>query len=63
MFKEAQFAGVYFAPFLLQLLIAAVPFFVCRWLLARLGILSRLWHLGLFELSLFVVILGAVVYQ
>lgn len=63
MFKEANFAGVYFSSFILQLLVAAVPFFACRWLLARLGLLSRLWHLGLFELSLFVLVLGAVVYQ
>lgn len=61
--KEAELAGVCFSPFIIELLLAAVVFFACRWLLARLGLLSRLWHLGLFELSLFILILSAVVYQ
>ena len=56
MLKEVEFAGIYFAPFVLNLLLAAPVFFVCRWLLGRCGVLSRIWYLALFELALFVVI-------
>lgn len=63
MVKEVELAGVCFSPFIVDLLVAAVAFFACRWVLARLGLLPWLWHLGLFELSLFILILCAVVYQ
>ncbi|PKU22176.1 DUF1656 domain-containing protein [Telmatospirillum siberiense] len=63
MSKEAELAGVYFSPFVIELLIAAVALLSLRWLLARMGLLSRVWHLGLFEISLFVMILCVVVYQ
>ena len=58
MFKEVEFAGIYFSPFVLHLLMAATVFFACRWLLGRLGLLSRIWYLALFELALFIVILS-----
>jgi len=61
--KEVELVGVCFSPFIVDLLLAAAAFFPCRWALARLGLLSRLWHLGLFEFSLFILILSAVVYQ
>ncbi len=61
--KEVDLAGVCFSPFVIDLLAAAAAFFLCRWVLARLGALSKLWHLGLFEISLFILILSAVVYQ
>jgi len=59
---EINVMGIYFPPFLLHLLIAAVPFFLCRWLAARSGLLFRLWNIGLVELSLFIFILSVVVY-
>ena len=58
MIKEAAFAGVYFSPFVPHLLLAVPVFWLCRRLLGRLGLLSRVWYLPLFELALFVVILA-----
>ena len=58
MLTEIEFAGVYFSPFALHLLMASVVFFLCRWLLGRVGWLAHIWYLALFELALFVVILS-----
>lgn len=63
MIKEAELGGIYFSPFVIESLIAAVLLLSLRWLLGRFGLLGRVWHPGLFEISLFVVILCAVVYQ
>jgi|GEM_PF-2310631 len=59
---EIDVLGVYLPPFLLHLLLAAPPFFLLRWAAARSGLLFRLWHTGLVELSLFILILTALVY-
>jgi uncharacterized membrane-anchored protein len=45
-----------------DLFIAAVVFFLLRWLCARSGLLSRVWHAALFELCLLVAALSLVVY-
>jgi hypothetical protein len=63
MLREIDIAGVCLSPFVLHLLETAVAFLVSRWLLARLGLISRLWHPALCELLLFVSILSAVGYQ
>ncbi|HVI51985.1 MAG TPA: DUF1656 domain-containing protein [Candidatus Sulfotelmatobacter sp.] len=61
--REFDVMGIYFPPFLLQLLMACVPFFGLRWLAARTGLLFKLWNVGLVELSLFIFILSALVYS
>lgn len=63
MIKEAELGGVFFSPFVIELLIAVAAFLSLRWLLGRMGLLSRIWHLGLFEISVFIMILCVVVYQ
>jgi hypothetical protein len=63
MTQEINIFGVCLSPFIGHLLFAVVPFFACRSLLARLGLLSRIWHPALFELSLFVSILAIVAYR
>jgi len=57
MLTEINVGGIYIAPFALHLLIAAPPFFLLRWLLSRLGLLSRVWYLALCELALFILVL------
>jgi len=63
MLQEINIFGVCLSPFTGHLLMAVAPFFACRWLLARFGLLSRLWHPALFELALFVSILSIVAYR
>ncbi len=57
MLTEIDLNGIYVAPFSLHLLLAAVVFFVLRWLLLRSGLLPRLWYLALAEVSLFVIVM------
>lgn len=63
MVQEINIFGVCLSPFVGHLLFAIVPFFACRWLLGRFGLLSRFWHPALFELALFVSILSIVAYR
>lgn len=63
MLHEIDLFGVYVSPFVIHMIAAAIPFFALRWLLARLGVLTRLGHTGLIELSLYVVVLSLVVYS
>ncbi|PWV61239.1 DUF1656 domain-containing protein [Plasticicumulans acidivorans] len=63
MLKEINIFGIVFAPFAWHLLLALPPFLLCRWLLARRGWLFKVWHTGLFELALYIIILSLVVYQ
>ena len=62
MTHELNLFGVYFAPFVGDLLWAALAFFILRSLLARTRLLARVWHPALFELCLFVSVLSATVY-
>jgi hypothetical protein len=62
MFTEAQFAGILFAPIVLYCLLGAIVFVPVRFVLGRLRIFSAVWHPALFELSLYLIITGAIVY-
>ncbi len=62
MLREINILGVFISPFAWHLLLALPPFLACRWLLARTGLLFKVWHTGLFELALYVLILSLVVY-
>jgi protein AaeX len=62
MIRELNLFGVYVAPFMGDFFVAAFVFFPLRWLCARSGLLSRVWHAALFELCLFVGALSLVVY-
>lgn len=63
MIRELNLFGVYVAPFMGDFLIAALVFLLLRWLCAVTGLLSRVWHVALFELCLFVFALTFVVYM
>ncbi len=58
MLQEIDFGGIYLPPFALHLLLATPIFFLCRWLLAKSGLLGRVWYLALFEVALFVIVLS-----
>jgi hypothetical protein len=61
MLREIDLTGIYVAPIVLYLMLATLVFLPCRWLLARLGVLSFVWYPALFEIALFGVILSLVV--
>jgi hypothetical protein len=62
MFTEAQLDGILFAPIVLSCLLGAIVFVPLRFVLGRLGIFSAVWHPALFELSLYLIIIGAIIY-
>jgi len=61
-FTEAQFGGILFAPIVLYCLLGAIIFVPIRFLLGRLRIFSAVWHPALFELALYLIITGAIIY-
>jgi hypothetical protein len=62
MSKEINFFGVYFAPFVGDLVVAFLLFLPLRWLCARTGLFAPFWHVAMVELCLFVVVLAFSVY-
>lgn len=62
MLNDVAILGVYLPALLVAVVAAVPPFLACRWLLGRAGLLSRVAYLPLFELSVFVMVLGAVAY-
>jgi protein AaeX len=58
---EVDLGGIYVSPFAIHLLEAAVVFLALRWVLARTGILDKVWYLALAEMAGFVLILFTVV--
>jgi hypothetical protein len=62
MFTEAQLGGILFAPIVLYCILAVVIFVPLRFVFGRLRVFSAVWHPALFELSLYLIITGAIVY-
>lgn len=60
MITEFAIGGVYVSPFFVTLLLALPGYLLCRGILARLGLIARLWYPPLFEVGLFIIILSAV---
>lgn len=61
MISEIDIRGVYVAPIVLYGVLALVPFLLCRYLLARLGVIGFVWHPSLFDVALYVSILSLLV--
>lgn len=59
MIGEVSLYGVYFPPLLLLMLPALLVSRVLSSLLARAGFYRLVWHPALFDLSLFVIVLGS----
>jgi hypothetical protein len=54
--------GIYWPPFLADVLIAAVVFVPLRLIALRLGLYRLVWHPALFELAIFTCLLGVVMF-
>jgi len=57
-----EFLGFYLPPLALCAGGAIVLFGILRWLLARFGLYRFIWHRPLFNLALYVLLLGGVVF-
>ena len=58
---ELDLYGVYVPSLAAWMLIAFLLSAVLRWVLARCGLYRLVWHRPLFDLALFVLLLGCVV--
>ncbi|MDB5367765.1 MAG: hypothetical protein JWM77_3692 [Rhodospirillales bacterium] len=58
---EINVAGIYLPPLLAEAILALPLFFLVRAVLAKLGVLRRVWHPALFETALYVSILSLLV--
>jgi len=61
MIKEIDLAGVYLSPMLGYLVAALALTGILRFLLARVGAYRWIWHPALFDLSVLLMILTALV--
>jgi protein AaeX len=61
-FTEAQLDGILFAPIVLYCLLGAIIFVPVRLVLGRLRVFSAVWHPALFEVALYMIIIGAIIY-
>jgi protein AaeX len=62
MIGEVSLFGVYVPPLLLLMLPALVVSRVLGVVLARTGLYRLVWHPALFDLSLFVIVLGSLAF-
>jgi uncharacterized protein DUF1656 len=61
-FHTVEFFGFYLPPFVLWAGASVVPFVALRWLLERFGLYRFVWHRPLFNLALYVLLVGGVVF-
>jgi hypothetical protein len=62
LFHTVEFAGFYLPPLMLWAAAAIVPFIVLRRLFERLGLYRFVWHRSLFNLSLYVLLVGGALF-
>lgn len=60
MIGEIDIGGVFTPTLLVWTVVALVLGMPLRWILSRLGVYRLVWHRGLFDLSLLIILLGAV---
>ncbi|MFT0860049.1 DUF1656 domain-containing protein [Ancylobacter sp. G4_0304] len=61
MYTEINIFGVYVAPFAVMMLAAWLVTMPLSLVVDRLGISRRVWHPGLFNLCLYVIVLSLIV--
>jgi hypothetical protein len=61
-FHTVEFVGFYLPPLMLWAAGAIIPFVILRWLLERFGLYRFVWHRSLFNLALYVLLMGGVVF-
>lgn len=62
MFHTVELFGFYLAPMAFWAAAAVIPFVGLRWLLARWGAYRFIWHRSLFNLALYVLLVGCIVF-
>lgn len=60
-FIETNVFGVYVAPIVPMMIVALLITLALRWLALALGLFRRIWHPALFEFSVYLIVLTAVV--
>jgi Protein of unknown function (DUF1656) len=60
-FHDVELVGFYLSPLLLWAVAALIPFALVRWLLERAGLYRFVWHRSLFNLALYVLLVGGAV--
>ena len=60
-FVETNVFGVYVAPIVPMMIVALLITFALRWLALALGLFRWIWHPALFEFSVYLIVLTAVV--
>ncbi|MCJ8145081.1 DUF1656 domain-containing protein [Ancylobacter sp. A5.8] len=61
-FHTVELVGFYLPPLLIWALVALVPFLLLRAILDRSGLYRFVWHRSLFNLALYVLLLGGAVF-
>ncbi len=61
-FHTVEFLGFYLPPLVLWAGGAVIPFVILRWLLGRFDLYRFVWHRPLFNLALYVLVVGGVVF-
>ncbi len=62
LFHTVEFLGFYLPPLALWAGAAFLPFLVLRAVIGRLGLYRFVWHRSLFNLALYVLLVGGAVY-
>jgi hypothetical protein len=60
-FHTVEFAGFYLPSLMLWVVVTIIPFVVLRVLLDRLGFYRFVWHRSLFNLALYVLLVGGAI--
>jgi hypothetical protein len=61
--RPLEFFGFFLPPIMLWIVVALVPFILLRWLLDRIGAYAIIWHRPLFDVALYVSILGGLIFS
>ncbi len=61
-FHTVEFVGFYLPPLFLWAAGAIIPFAIIRWLLDRFGLYRFVWHRPLFNLALYVLLVGGALF-
>ena len=60
-YVEVDVFGVYVAPIVPMMIAALVVTLALRWLAVTVGLFRWIWHPALFEVSVYVIVLSAIV--
>jgi hypothetical protein len=61
-FHTVEFIGFYLPPLMVWAVCALIPLVILRWLLERSGLYRFVWHRSLFNLALYVLLVGGGVF-